>query len=852
MKIFGKDFSFGKPQKTISAVKQIKHTSLDKNTKRIIDAIVEQFKDRSRKDIQKWRKAIQMSEHNERPRMHFIQDLYDDLDTDGHLTGDIELRKNATLNTAFIIIDDNTGQENEEATKLCNQSWFFDFINEALDAIFKGYSLVEFESFESKKVSFNSIPRRNVVPKLKMLFPNPNEDKGISYDDPYFEKWIIQIGKENDLGLLNKIVPNLIWKRNVTQSWATFCQKFGMPMVTANTHSKDIDEIKRIDYMLSQLGELSRGVFPQGTTVDFKEANKTDTYMVYDKFVERNNSEISKALVGGTMLTSDGSSRSQAEVHERNLDDKLATKDKRSIAFLINDYLIPILIHHGYGSLNENSKFAWNKGHGLALDKYWTIVKGVMEENEVDADWLSKTFSIPITGKKKILTKPIALINSIEAVKLPVYSAGCCSNKHEGISANLSASEKLSLLSDQLIKKIWEKKNTLPEEAQILATESTELLKGLHKGWGKRKIEVTYNHPDQLALSYLEFNVFEFASSKLEARLASISELLIDSETKQIRTYKAFENLAKKLTTTFDENYLRTEYNLTVSVSQNSANLKRFMDEKDTVTSLVQYQTVGDSKVRNEHQKLDGQVFSLNDSEAMRILPPNDYGCRCEFIQYLGKPKNGVMKGSEARRVIGENFKNSSFDINRADLNKVFTDKQFYSDVKGLPENLQDMTYNTAYGLKKWNDIKNKFQPLKIDHTITPENIRELFNTDGKHRNKEFMGYTDYLGRRSILMKTDFNAHTRGEYVNEGNRHQLFPHIKDVLNEPDEVYVFNYTEGNLQMKYVKFYKDQALVVPITVRDKVMTIKTWHPLKETEEELVRSGLLIHKKSPKNKS
>ena len=85
-----------------------------------------------------------------------------------------------------------------------------------------------------------------MVPKLKMIFPNPNEDKGIRYDDPYFDHWVLEIGKKDDLGLINNIIPNLIWKRNVAQSWADFCERFDMPMVTATTNATRADEIDKI------------------------------------------------------------------------------------------------------------------------------------------------------------------------------------------------------------------------------------------------------------------------------------------------------------------------------------------------------------------------------------------------------------------------------------------------------------------------------------------------------------------------------------------------------------------------------------------------------------------------------
>ncbi|WP_407512880.1 minor capsid protein, partial [Elizabethkingia miricola] len=94
----------------------------------------------------------------------------------------------------------------------------------------------------------------------------------------------------------------------------------------------------------------------------------------------------------------------------------------------------------------------------------------------------------------------------------------------------------------------------------------------------------------------------------------------------------------------------------------------RFMAEKDTVTSFVQYQTVGDERVREAHQILEGKIFSLDDKEAMKLWPPNGYGCRCEMLQYVGETKGKVTTGRRGTELMYERdpkFKNSDFEINR-------------------------------------------------------------------------------------------------------------------------------------------------------------------------------------------
>ncbi|WP_271782214.1 phage portal protein family protein [Aquimarina algiphila] len=731
------------------------------------------------------------------------------------------------------------------------QQWFYDFLKETIWVKLRGSKALEFQSFSGTKVAFEVIPQRNVVPALKMVFPDLSKEEGIRYDDPYFENWIMQIGKDNELGILNNIVPNLIWKRNVMQAWAEFCERFGLPMVSATTNTYDTDTIDKIDYQLRQLGQAARGVFPQGTTVDFKEANRTDAFQTFDKFTERNNGEISKPIVGGTMLTDDGSSKSQSEVHERNIDDKIAVSDKRFITFLVNDKLIPLLQFQGYTFFKDGDRFAFNQSHNLDLDTFWTITNGVMQEYEVDEEWLSKTFSIPIVGKKKspmIFKQPEARhANIIQGINFPRYPKGCC----DPIVVRASGSRFDTLMKKyhkELMSALWEGTDTLPATAKITALEGRELTKGLFKGWGERRLEIGYNAPDHLAMQKMEFNLFEFSSSKTEARLASLSELLIDKEALKIRSFSDFKKEAEKITKDFNGTWLETEYNLSISVGQNAANFQRFMEEKDTVTSLMRYETIGDTSVRSEHQLLNGKVFDINDSEARDLWAPNGYGCRCEMVQHLGDHKTVISKGSTAKKLLGDKFKDSPFDVNRGDLGQVFTKEQFYSDGKALDKDLKHMTYNEVYGLEDYSTFKNRLKPVKLDRSITKENVTELFKKDGKEGNKEFMGYQDHLKRKVILKKNTFTKYTQGKYTNKSeNRHQMFPHLKDILKNPDETWMHSHNtkNGTFQTRYVKFYKDQAIVIDTQMGDNNMEISNWYPMNKEAE--TRKGILIHKKA-----
>lgn len=849
MKVLGFDLSFNKNE-NIKPVNVVDSTSRGKsNDDSIIQQITLAFIDRSRKDIDKWRKSILAAEHPERPRFALWADLIHDLKREGTLQLNMGLRKAATMSVGYQIRNKKTSEINELATDLFRQQWFFRYMNQHLDSIVYGTRVVEFLNFNAHRIKFKVIPPRNVVPTEKRVyFDVSNDTNFVQYDDAYYMPWLVEFNEDNPFGLIDSIVPHIIWLRNVFQSWMEFCEKFGQPLVTATTNNSDSKYLDRVEQQLLALAEASVGVFPEGTSIKFDEANRTDACNVFDKFIERNVNIVAGIIVGSNTLSGDAGNRAQTEVHERSLDYKISQADRRDIAFTVNDDLLPLLKKQGYTFISDDDVFEWIESkEEIDLVQYWSIVQGLLQEYEIEEEWLAKTFNIPITGKKKspAMTPPAQepVPNQTASWNKPNYpTADCCPVHSHSLPVAAANSGIIDRLTETLMQQLWDNNDSLGQQGELITAEALQLFDGLREGYG---VTAGWDTPDTLALQLMEYNLFEFSASKTEARLAAMTDLLVDKEKQQIRSFSDFKKLASEQTKEFNNDWLRSEYNLSIAVGQNSAAYQRFLAEKDTVTSFVQYQTAGDSKVRNLHQRLDGKIFNLSDSEAMSLWPPNGYGCRCEMVQYNKTPRPGqVSSGKEATAIMQEvdpKWKDSQFDINRGDLKEVFTKKQFYADIKGLPKKLNEMTLD-RYNLKPWSSFKSDLKPISIDDTITPENVADFFKpVEGKN----FMGYTDYLGRKAMLPKKVFDTHTKGKYVTgDERRHQLVPHIKDVIAKPDEVWYNtpDKQQNKFQSRYVKFYGDTMLVIDCEMGAKGLEVKTWYEAKKEDLNL-RKGLLI---------
>ncbi|MCQ2319463.1 MAG: DUF935 domain-containing protein [Bacteroidales bacterium] len=323
--------------------RQAKATKKDSD---IVAAIISEFKDKSRAEIRKWRNALKMAEDPTNPRNYVLQDLYENLKADGHFIAQSELRKAATTSRKFSVKDIKTGTVNEEKTKLLQKKWFYSFIEKGLECVLKGYTLLELVN--PGTMEWQLVPRRNVCGRMQRVYLEAGSDKYINISSGY-ENTLVRFGEPEDLGIMADICGGLIWKRNAQQSWAEFSERYGMPLISATTNKTDDANVAKVQKMLQALGEAATAVLPEGTSLNIQPFTGGDSFQVYKAQIDALDNEVSKAIVGGTMVTDNGSSRSQSEVHERNLDEKLAQSDSRLVEFVVNDQLFPILDYWGYG-----------------------------------------------------------------------------------------------------------------------------------------------------------------------------------------------------------------------------------------------------------------------------------------------------------------------------------------------------------------------------------------------------------------------------------------------------------------------------------------------------------------------
>lgn len=363
--------------------------------------LMQQTDSLTKKDIATWRQAWQMAIGIDNPKRGVLYDIYTDCLVDLHLSGCIGQRKGKTLQKDFLIVG-HDGKKNEQATAIFRKEWFLDFIDIALDSRFWGHSLIQLGDIvrDDDGLRFNGVelvPRKHVCPEFGVILREASDDPkdGISYKEGDFANWCIEVGKPRDLGLLLKCAPACISKKNMLAFWDMFGEIFGAPMRVARTNTQDAAERSRIEKSLDNMGAAFWALFPEGTDIEIKESSRGDAYNVYDKRVDRCNSELSKGTLMQTMTIDSGSSLSQSETHLEIFEDVIAA-DARFIAYVVNDKLIPLMIKHGFPL--KGLSFEWDNTATFIPAEQREMERMLLQYYDIDPQYFIDKYNIQITG----------------------------------------------------------------------------------------------------------------------------------------------------------------------------------------------------------------------------------------------------------------------------------------------------------------------------------------------------------------------------------------------------------------------------------------------------------------------
>lgn len=345
MKIFG--YNIDRSNDLERKIQSEVNNALKKAPKRahIVEKIVRTQLIRTRQDIQKWRNAVADAESDLRPDREALIEMYRDLVIDGHFSG-IQATREKMLQSCKIILVNQNGEPVEELEKRIRTKWFKKLQKIFIQTYSYGHSLVAATEWDTDLKTYKDIElvrREHVIPDITRVKEHASiysEESMIDYTDPIINKYHLEIGERDNLGLLMIAAPYIIWKRGVMVAWAQFGEIFGMPIRIGRTDIEDPVKRVNMENFLQEMGQASWAVMAEDDEIELKEGVKSDAHEVFERMVVLCNSEMSKAMLGQTMTSDDGSSYSQANVHKEILD-LFGESDKWDFLYFMRDELLP-------------------------------------------------------------------------------------------------------------------------------------------------------------------------------------------------------------------------------------------------------------------------------------------------------------------------------------------------------------------------------------------------------------------------------------------------------------------------------------------------------------------------------
>jgi phage gp29-like protein len=380
-----------------------KQEALKERPDKLVSRIIKGANARARRDIAQWQTALRAAENVENPKRIQLYNIYNDVMIDADLTSEIEKRKNALLGSTFNLYKED-GSPEPDATMLLQGSWFTKFIEWAFESKLWGHSLIEISvlTTDGKVADVELANRWHVIPEKGIMRINQSDDVGIIYrGNVQYEQWLFEIGDNYNLGLLNKAVPHVLYKRFAQGAWSEFCEIFGVPPRYAKTDARDTESLNRLEDMMVQMGVANYAVINKDEEITFLEPSNQDG-TVFSGLMKYSGAQISK-LINGAVLGEDsqGGSRSKEEVG-LELANGIWTGDKTWLEGVINEKILPKLIALGYPF--AGLKFEFNREKNLKDE--WAIVNGVCNHFEVEPEYIRDTFGIPVIKQKLNNTSP--------------------------------------------------------------------------------------------------------------------------------------------------------------------------------------------------------------------------------------------------------------------------------------------------------------------------------------------------------------------------------------------------------------------------------------------------------------
>ena len=784
---------------------------------------------RTQKNIKDWNRALNMARMGEDPVNWPLQLLYTEVSIDATLTSQINNRKNQVFSSSFSLRKPD-GEVDEEQTAVLRKHPIYRALTDAvMDSVYYGYNLVELSQIVqngNRTIKTEVIPRYNVVPQIGRFYPDYTDlTKWTAYREmPEFGTWILEFNS-GDIGLMNKVVPHVLFKRFAQACWSELCEIYGIPPRVMKTNTQDPGMLNRAEKMMRDMGSAAWFIIDETEEFEFAKG-ASGNGDVYKNLISLCRDEICLAVSGAILgQDTENGSRSKDEVAFEVLW-LLVQSDMALLEDAWNNTIIPALVKHGV--LKGQLTFEYDPAEDTG--QLWNFVQGLMPYYEIPPDFIEDKFGIEVTAPKQrggMLEETLALLQGGGNGFFPqaLESRACGSHLTLALPKDAPGPE-------SLIQKVAESKGQLRFDAETYRATAKTLGKGLNKGLGGNKIQLAatfaYGADDPHLLASYEMNLFRFSAGKTLAEVQALNEAF-----RKAKNFDIFQTNANQIGDVFSKRWLTTEYDTAVLVGESAANYHSLRKDVEKFP-YWEYVTVGDHAVRPEHAKLDGLILPANDPAWQRIFPPNGWNCRCHVVARTRAEVEGV-DFADMESKVNDYYGSEEFDrnvsqgfaANRAESGEVFAANQQYITGKNLTQTNKAINEISPedYGLQAIAEARAKAKTNLPQMQGSPgEKVSSLDTLNGQTVVKDYQS-------RALAVDT-------GDLLNS----DLLEALTDALSSPDEVWA-KIKGKAYQVNYIRYYLDQIFLVSGSLENKQYALSSFRKLSEKQAAKYRAGMLI---------
>lgn len=241
------------------------------------------------------------------------------------------------------LINKNTNEADESFNVFLNSHRFKDFLIDILKTKLWGFNVFEFnilEKFDNVYFDYFLFPHKHINPYRKEILKQQFDSTGISFDN---RSDIMMIGNADNLGLLSQITLLSIYKRYGLFNYSRYAELASENFTQLKaTGAVDDKAMQNIQTSLRDRGRGGVIGMPEGMDLTFENQSSSQQNQLFESYQKMLKEELAILILGQTMTTFDGSSRSQAEVHSDE-QDSLFASDERYILNTLNFNFISYL-----------------------------------------------------------------------------------------------------------------------------------------------------------------------------------------------------------------------------------------------------------------------------------------------------------------------------------------------------------------------------------------------------------------------------------------------------------------------------------------------------------------------------